>query len=52
MVGAVAAGFAIARFMKSSAEPVEASSERNENASGYSDTDLGREETEIAYGNP
>lgn len=54
MVGAVAAGFAIARFAKSSAQPGDSSSgEVYERASGYySGTELESEETEIAYGNP
>jgi gas vesicle protein len=53
MVGAVAAGFAIARFVKSSAQTGDiSSSEGYGSASGYSDTELAIEETEIAYGNP
>ena len=53
MVGAVAAGFAIARFMKSSAQPGEMSSgEEYETASGFSHIEVANEETEIAYGSP
>ena len=47
MVGAVAAGFALARFMKSSAP-----SEEQRHESDYSDTELGSQDTEIAYGAP
>ena len=53
MVGAVAAGFAIARFMKSSAQPGELSGgEEYETASGFSHIEVDNEETEIAYGSP
>jgi hypothetical protein len=49
MMGAVAAGFALARFMKSSAPSEELGQQGYD--SGYTDTELSQE-TEIAYGNP
>ena len=48
MVGAVAAGFALARFMKSSARP---ETHEREFEGEYPD-ELSRQETEIAYGSP
>lgn len=49
MIGAVAAGFALARFMKSSAPSDEISQQPDD--SGYTGTELAQE-TEIAYGSP
>jgi hypothetical protein len=55
MIGAVAAGFALARFMKSSASSEAASYEQDEWSPGESDREYSRSrdgEGEIAYGNP